>query len=84
MARQAAFAGSPAAWQGRVELGLGIKWTAFLTERVFARLAVTAFSPGTPMLETEDFRVKTVTSAALGLGVYLPETRWWLRSVFAD
>lgn len=84
VARQAAFAGSPAAWQGRVELGLGIKWTAFLTERVFARLAVTAFSPGTPMLETEDFRVKTVTSAALGLGVYLPETRWWLRSVFAD
>ncbi len=84
VARQAAFAGSPSFWQGRVEFGLGFKWTAFLTERVFARLSVTSFSPRSPMLQTRDFRVETVTQGTLGLGVYLPETRWWLRSLFAD
>ena len=82
LAFQDRWAGSASHVRGRVELGLGLRWTAFLSERLYFRFGAQAFVPVRPLLETDAFRSAGIGVVWAGLGLYLPETRWWLRSLF--
>ena len=82
LAWQDRWSGEAAHFRGRVELGLGITYTAFLGERLYFRAGLNQFVPVRPLLETSDFVAKNLRQGWVGLGIYLPETRWWTRSLF--
>lgn len=78
---QEALGAAPADFRGAFEAGLGAAYTAFLGERLFLRLAVAGFGSGDPTIEHPAFSVDQYGVATVALGYYLPETRWWLRSL---
>ena len=72
----------PARSFGRGEVGVGLAYTAFMSERTFFRVASSAFGSEKAFVEHATFRVPRFVQNTVVIGYYLPETRAWVRGLF--
>lgn len=57
---------------------IGIDWTFFMGDRFFLNTGGRVFSTHQNPYQTEGFELSTISSAYIGIGLYLPEARSWI------
>ena len=60
-------------------VGLRLRYTVFLTKKIFSQIAV---ETDQMWIELDEAEMNGASSVKLQLGVHLPEVEGWMRSVF--